>query len=80
MCGCSGTMSNPLQCHHITYRRIYNEDVWKDLLTLCKNCHVSIHYMMNRRTAEDKHGWKDELKIANHVLEVATEKIGIRSD
>lgn len=69
MCGCNGTMNNKLEIHHFTYRNIYNEDVYKDLLTLCSNCHKSVHYMMNRKTSADgKRGWKDELKIANHVI------------
>ena len=77
MCGCEGTMNNPLQCHHITYRNIYNENTYKDLLTLCRNCHESVHKMMNRLTAPDKHGWKDELRVENHVLEVGGMKEGI---
>lgn len=31
-----------LQIHHITYDRIFNEDL-KDLITLCKKCHDDIH-------------------------------------
>ena len=70
MCGSSGTMNNQLQCHHITYRNIYKEDVYKDILTLCKNCHKSVHVMMNRTTSETgKKGWKDSLTISNYVLE-----------
>lgn len=78
MCGSSGTMNNRLQCHHLTYRHLYNEDVWKDLLTLCTNCHKAVHAMMNRRTAPDRHGWKDELKVANHVLEIGNQTEGIQ--
>lgn len=39
MCGCSGTMNNKLQCHHLSYRNLYHEDVDKDLITLCDVCH-----------------------------------------
>lgn len=69
MCGSKGTMNNKLQCHHFTYRTFPNENIWKDLITLCTNCHKSVHKMMNRYTAPNVHGWRDELKIANHVLE-----------
>lgn len=71
MCGSCGTSSNPLECHHISYRNIFREDTWKDLLTLCRNCHRSVHRMMNRLTAPNRHGWKDELSAySRHVLEV----------
>ena len=70
MCGSSGTMNNPLQCHHITYRNLYKENVYTDLLTLCKNCHKSVHTMMNRVTSKDgRKGWKDSLSISNYVLD-----------
>lgn len=70
MCGSSGTMNNKLQCHHITYRHIYNEDIYKDILTLCENCHKSVHIMMNRVTDnKGSKGWKDSLTISNHVIE-----------
>lgn len=78
MCGSNGTQNNPLQCHHITYRNLYKENVYKDLLTLCRNCHKSVHFMMNRITSpEGRKGWKDELRISNHILEVGKERIGI---
>lgn len=70
MCHGYGTQRNPLQVHHITYRNIYKEDVFRDLVTLCRDCHLGIHHMMNRVTSEDgKHGWKDELPVANHVID-----------
>ena len=70
MCGSRGTMNNKLNCHHITYRNIYHEDVYKDLLTLCENCHKSVHIMMNRITDKNgRKGWKDSLSLSNHVLE-----------
>jgi hypothetical protein len=28
-----------LHCHHLTYDRLFNEDVNTDLITLCKRCH-----------------------------------------
>lgn len=29
-------------CHHLTYSRLYNEDI-NDLITLCSKCHARIH-------------------------------------
>lgn len=70
MCGSGGTMNNKLQTHHITYRDLYHEDIYKDLLTLCENCHKSVHIMMNRVTdSKGKRGWKDSLTLSNHVIE-----------
>ena len=31
-----------LEVHHINYDRLYNEDVSRDLITLCKKCHNEI--------------------------------------
>ena len=72
MCGSIGTMNNPLQVHHVTYRHIGgNEDVYRDLVTLCRSCHRSVHIMMNRITDETgKRGWKDSMPLADHVLDV----------
>lgn len=71
MCGCRGTQLNPLQAHHVSYRNIYHEDISKDILTLCRNCHKAVHIMMNRITDPEKgtHGWKDTLPITVHVLD-----------
>lgn len=70
MCGSTGTMRNPLETHHITYRNVGHEDIYKDILTVCKNCHISLHITMNRITSPDgRKGWKDEMSLSNHVLE-----------
>ncbi len=65
MCGASGTRTNGLECHHVTYRNIYHEDVFTDLLTLCRDCHCAVHRMMNRQTSADgKRGWSDTLSYS----------------
>lgn len=70
MCESTGTMRNPLETHHITYRNVGHEDVYRDILTVCKNCHISLHITMNRITSPDgRKGWKDEMSLSNHVLE-----------
>jgi len=63
MCGGSGTSRNPLQVHHFGYTNIYKENPDKDLVTLCKSCHTSVHTMMNRITdaATGQRGWKDSI-------------------
>ena len=74
MCDCEGTQYNPLEVHHITYRNIGNEDVDRDLLTLCDCCHRRVHRMMNRITNSEtgRRGWKDELPtlVQKHVVEL----------
>lgn len=39
--------------HHLTYARLGNEDIWKDLTTLCPICHRKIHNMLRRRQAPE---------------------------
>lgn len=59
-CGCRGTRQNPLECHHVSYRNIGNEDIYTDLLTVCHCCHKLLHKIMERQTdATGRHGWRD---------------------
>ena len=45
----------PMQCHHVTYKRLGNEDIYEDLVTLCSSCHVKIHKYYDRiRSREDE--------------------------
>ena len=32
-----------LHVHHITYKNLFNENVVKELITICKTCHKAIH-------------------------------------
>lgn len=73
MCGCTGTMSNRLQIHHLSYRNIYHEDVDKDLVCLCDVCHRSVHRMMCRITdsTTGQRGWKSTLPPSqHHVIDI----------
>lgn len=67
MCGCSGTMNNRLEVHHLSYRHLYQEENWieEDLETLCHSCHKSVHRAMNRVTdvKTGRQGWKDSHAI-----------------
>lgn len=76
-CGSKGCTANPLQVHHLTYNNIYKEDVEKDLVTLCRSCHMTVHHMMNRITdvKNDRHGWKDTLTISTVVYDRNRQKI-----
>ena len=80
MCGSTGSPQAPLQCHHLDYHHIGDEDqgdfVYTRLVTLCEPCHKAVHRMMNRRTnAQGRRGWKDQLSYSNHVLETDDYKI-----
>lgn len=68
-CGCVGTSENQLQVHHIKYCTIGEEDVWKDLVTLCRSCHLQVHRIMQRKTSyTGEHGWCDKLPFSTHVF------------
>lgn len=64
VCGSCGTVGNELEVHHLSYRNIYNEDVYCDLATLCRTCHKNTHRLLNRVTnAEGRRGWQDRTDI-----------------
>jgi 5-methylcytosine-specific restriction endonuclease McrA len=42
-CGENGRPGNELDVHHLTYERIYHEEL-RDLITLCRGCHGEVHY------------------------------------
>lgn len=35
-----------LHVHHLTYKTLWNEDAGRDLVTLCRECHVMLHNYM----------------------------------
>ncbi len=71
-CGSRGTKNAPLETHHLSYTRIYDEDVFTDLVTLCHSCHKSLHLIMNRVTdATGRRGWKDRRDLPQvHVYNI----------
>ena len=75
MCGSRGTQLNPLQVHHMRYYGVIGhefegENLYVNLVTLCDSCHKAVHRMMNRTTSADgRHGWRDSVSYADHVLE-----------
>lgn len=61
-CGSHGDANNPLETHHFTYKNLFHENVYRDVVTACRCCHEKIHCGMNRVTNEDgRRGWSDEL-------------------
>lgn len=49
MCGrLEENCKNGLQVHHITYKDLGHEDVYKSLISLCGNDHIRIHRYYNR--------------------------------
>jgi 5-methylcytosine-specific restriction endonuclease McrA len=42
-CGRDGTPHNPMHVHHRNYLRLGYEDVGRDLLILCEECHDLVH-------------------------------------
>ena len=48
MCGYS-KKPEILMVHHLNYKRLGHEDVWKDLVTLCPICHRKVHRMLKRK-------------------------------
>lgn len=49
MCGRPAARCKTLQVHHITYKRLGNENALTDLVTLCGSCHRKIHAYYNRK-------------------------------
>lgn len=81
-CGCRGTSRNPLEIHHLTYTRIGSEDLYTDLVTVCRSCHTTIHSLMNRITGfysdgSPRHGWKDNSQIGKYMQHVYHDTDGI---
>lgn len=78
MCGTPGSKDNPLDCHHFGYKKPFgNEDVWTDLVTLCRQCHDSVHRMMNRVTSADgRRGWASEFYVPEYNSTNKDEKTG----
>lgn len=74
MCGCRGTVLNPLNVHHLSYKSLGHEEnrVYQDLVTLCFCCHKATHNLMDRQTDPNgRHGWKDSPHIPQiHVFNI----------
>lgn len=65
-CECRGPHNGPLQVHHLTYARIFNEDM-RDLMVLCKLHHLAVEFeILNGRFGRE--GDVDELRRKTKAL------------
>lgn len=65
-CCSKGSALNPLQVHHMTYKNIYHEDVYKDLVSVCRSCHAILHNTLHRVINEEgQRGWKQNSEVPN---------------
>lgn len=53
-CICCGITNVPLDLHHKTYKRLGNERINIDLVTVCRECHSEIHRVEKE---ENVHPW-----------------------
>ena len=65
-CGRPFTPDLPSDCHHMNYYSFSAENPWTDLVSLCPECHKTIHRVLMRPTGikDDgtyRLGWKDTL-------------------
>lgn len=78
-CGTAGTVKNPLEIHHLSYRYIGQEQsrIYEDLVTLCHVCHKAIHRTMERVTSPTgRRGWKDNNHVPQvHIFNVTGERL-----
>lgn len=87
MCGktqdeCIADGTGELQVHHMRYPdKLGTENVYKDLVTLCPDCHRYVHNMMNRVTGIKpdgtyQYGWHDTIAS----VAVTERHLGVRVD
>ena len=63
-CGTKGNALNMLQVHHLTYQNIYHEDIYHDLVCVCRSCHAILHNTLHRVINEQgQQGWKSNPNI-----------------
>jgi len=63
-CGSRGNSLNMLQVHHLSYQNIYHEDIYHDLVTVCRSCHCILHNTLHRVINEQgQQGWKENSNI-----------------
>lgn len=81
MCGSRGTTGNNLEVHHWNYN-YWNEDVAKELISLCDACHLQVHRLLMRPTCMD--GSSNRIKNPNvpnvHVFTIAGNDVNIKLD
>lgn len=73
-CGTYGTMGNALIVHHLGYQHLGEEDVGKDLATLCQVCHERTHNLLRR--VQDENGYRGWGADYNYVASVVLDDNG----
>jgi len=53
-CQKCGERHNNLQVHHITYENVGNEDIYRDLITLCRSCHEEVEKNKEHEEKKEK--------------------------
>lgn len=61
-CYCCSKNDVPLDLHHRTYKRLFNEHIGIDLVPVCRDCHSEIHKLFNTKKVTL---WKATKKIKN---------------
>ena len=67
-CGCKDITQ--LHVHHKTYKNLGNENVEKDLITLCQKCHTKLHQRRNKQKRK-----KDKKAIPDNYRKIITMSI-----
>lgn len=78
-CAMCGKKTDDIEVHHMRYDSLRHENPWRDLVSLCRSCHESVHALMNRPTGQREdgsliYGWSDVLP--RHIRK-ALEKRGL---
>ncbi|MBQ9061768.1 MAG: HNH endonuclease [Eubacterium sp.] len=66
-CMCGKELGNALEVHHFGYKSLANEDPWVDLASMCPECHLNTHVLMNRLTAPHQRGWASRLPFGVRI-------------
>ena len=69
-CGSAGNTQNYLTVHHLHYKTIFHENVYTDLVTLCRSCHGIFHAGLNRKIdPAGTKGWSETIPLSTvHLL------------
>lgn len=63
MCGiCHKPLTDKYETHHLNYSRLGHEDIEKDLISLCNDCHKTFHELWDKKeywTRSPLQHWKD---------------------
>jgi hypothetical protein len=72
-CYCCSASDVPLDLHHRSYKRLGEENIAIDLVTVCRECHEKIHHLMKESNVSL---WKATKKIkSRHTKKQRKEKI-----